>query len=530
MKLFNYLRLSFAALAALAAVSCTDPNGGKEDEEIVNKDVTFYVKIESVTATTADLTMFHNGDDTHTWYGFLSANTEASDAKLIGEAVTELMKGGLETNLKTGKKTTINLTGLTESTKYKYIVFGIDKKGEVYGKSSTCEIETAEGAFVKVDAWGASFSKFNIVEASNGVKYDCITLNITEKEQVSDYFYPFVMGIGNYDYYVSEEMGMTEADIAAAIGADYQAMFEYYLKDQKIPMSEITLTESGEYHEPRYSDMGIYYSGDYYVFVLGFDKNGKPDKKFSVVKVTVPQDSARPEYEKWIGDWNVSDGTNTYAIKIEAFDNNLAYAISGWETGSNADKDDLNRLVQAGEQLKFEANFIANDGSIVIHNQPYGLLEGNILFGLYGFFEITDDKGGKIVEYAYGDQLSTNRVARATMNNDNKSAKLFNEPGVVIYVYDETGKYIGDYPVNYTHFQFAGIEIENNWTYKTYNTNVPKMPATFTKIESTPSAAQASAAAVAPIKKQTLNKDSFLAPAFVANGSTAHHKFAKTQK
>ena len=148
----NIIRLA-ALTAALAAIfSCVKPDQG---ETGLNQNLTFTLKVMSVTGESARISVSHNGNETDTWYGFASPDTKTPIATLISEKIAELTAEGNITGLRKQSKLTINAGDLEPETDYIYITFGLTEKGTFYGVPASVEFTTGQDAskVTEVDTW-----------------------------------------------------------------------------------------------------------------------------------------------------------------------------------------------------------------------------------------------------------------------------------------------------------------------------------------------------------------------------------------
>lgn len=492
MKLNNFFRAAFIAVSVLLAASCKVGPTENQTAEQNPEEVTFYVKVKGETITdkvnsdfvtheSAELTFFHNGTNEDGWYGFVTKDFTTDEAVLIRTAVLDLLKSGkFATELKFGNKANIKVNELEQLTNYKYIVFGLNAEGEVYGKHSACTFTTDYGPFYKIDnGWDARFKKYELVTYAD-ITYDCIILDIEKKAGCkSKYFYPFMLSESNYKYN-TVDLGRTEDQIAMLIGQDYEYMFQYYMSYSKdYTMDSLTMKASGEYPEPRYSNNGVFYSGKYYVFVMGFNEKGVADKTYQMIEVEVPEAEAYDHFNKWLGQWNVSDGKISYDIEIDKYDNNLSFLVYGWETGENAEYD-MDQMANEGYRLMFEAYYDAAAQQMALHPITYGYLTqaGDTLFGLYGFFQLELNDGTTATEFSFGYEFDSNKIGVGTLEEDGQKGK-FTGADVNMIVYDGNGAYVGTLPIEYLWFQYAAINL-NDWSYSPYN-EVPKFPMSVTR-------------------------------------------------
>lgn len=89
--------------------------------------------------------------------------------------------------------------------------------------------------------------------------------------------------------------------------------------------------------------LDILIHGDYNLFLIEVNKDGKPTYNYTRSKIEVVEEEQTFEYSKWLGLWTVSSGHVGYDIEVSALENNYLYRIDGWETGDAAGSDQMNQ-------------------------------------------------------------------------------------------------------------------------------------------------------------------------------------------
>lgn len=112
--------------------------------------------------------------------------------------------------------------------------------------------------------------------------------------------------------------------------------------------------------------LDIFIHGEYNLFLIEVDKNGKATYNYTKIKMTVAEEEQTYEYKKWLGVWSVTDGYVGYDIEISALENNYFYRVDGWETGPaagdvqmNQDDDWLRTNLLPDQTMSFPIQFIA---------------------------------------------------------------------------------------------------------------------------------------------------------------------------
>lgn len=326
----NIIKAIAASILMLAFASCDmmQPAGPEEEGPVLNNDLAFEIEVMDVTANTAKLRIKHNGTEDDTWYGLVTEDMKSDEADLILGFIEELLNGTNIVALKKSNDVIINLSDLKPEKSYKYIAFGITSDGTVYGKASSATFKTLKDQTVddepvndpnslkQTDNWQISYNKR--IKEEDGSESDTFLI---ECEDGKRFYFTTVMK-DLLDIYEITLIDYIQSEL------DYfPTLLQYY------QLNQITYTESTIVGGPRME------SGVYYGIALGIDEKGKQTGEYSAQKITIPEETATPEYEKWLGNWRISDGSRYYDLAVEAYDNNFMYVVSGWEEGSHLETD-----------------------------------------------------------------------------------------------------------------------------------------------------------------------------------------------
>ena len=564
MKFENIFKSAFAMLAFAFAAACT-PQEKPDDEDNKNTDkdwskVTFVAKEtkSKTTASSADIFVFHNGEEDCTWYGLLTEDLDSDKDKLIAAEVKELLKSGdLESRLHKSVEEHVQLTGLKEGTEYRYIAFGLDKEGETYGKAGECTFTTNPGAYRLTGYWSATFNGYRNEKVGEDLK-NCVCLKMSQTEKGADYFFPMIVDPESY-YYTAKaieaslkNMGITytDADIehyfAREVGLYYQSYFKTMMENgytmDKLAFSD--LAKDDEYFEPRHYSSQVFAEGfrDYRVFILGFKADGTPTKEYSLSKMEFPADVASEEYNNWLGYWDVTDvdgktgepveNSVTFRTLVKEWDPNYAYYMHGWEVGNKDLNTDMGKIFgssELGDDYSTYAEGYFNPGTKGFDLQDTYITYTTIqnidgYLGLFGWFSVpVDSSSEEYVFWLYTQGLwpgygrSSDNIASIIPHDTNRNIAAMDGAVVDIYETDNSGQTVTTkikYSwMQYTFIHFENLESENpdeiSFDLLGFNetTQIPHFPCRMDRITEPAGAAQAFADSDMPkVKPRSIEK------------------------
>ena len=221
--------------------------------------------------------------------------------------------------------------------------------------------------------------------------------------------------------------------------------------------------------------------GEWLAFLIGFDNKGKITGEYARCSFTSQEDQATPDFEKWIGDWQISgpdpDGRFvTYNIIISSSEANYAYFVDKWETGESI--SNTTGTSMDGENDWFETFFEPSNGAMYFMSKYIQTYEENgITYDQFFFGNIYYN--GRLVEKGeYVIPEENLDIAAAQMTNlDNTRADV---KGCKITAYmtdaDQTG----------TETQFTSMQYfaDDGEQLLKFNLNVPQFPLTMVKTAS----------------------------------------------
>ncbi|MCM1502268.1 MAG: hypothetical protein NC115_06330 [Bacteroidales bacterium] len=131
-------------LAAVMAAGCDPVENTIGGGITVPDDVTFAVSASDVTTDMARITISHDGTSANTFCGFCYDDIETSVDMAINRRVAEMSQSGNELAdfLIGGTSYRYILKNLESRKTYRYVVFGLNADGTVYGTPGQCEFST----------------------------------------------------------------------------------------------------------------------------------------------------------------------------------------------------------------------------------------------------------------------------------------------------------------------------------------------------------------------------------------------------
>jgi hypothetical protein len=114
---------------------------------------------------------------------------------------------------------------------------------------------------------------------------------------------------------------------------DLRALFEDYLADFGLSVGDSQWKNIVKIGDNICSEQRLR-SGDWIIFMIGIDQSGELTGLYQQISFTIEQETATPEYNRWIGTWTVSDknGLELFDIEIIPSENNMWYYMGGWES------------------------------------------------------------------------------------------------------------------------------------------------------------------------------------------------------
>ena len=398
MKIRNiiYIILSVILLSVTGCVEETNPE---------NAQVNITVRYSELSYNYAVINVKHDGPEDITWYGFLTTEVEKNVFEIFYPEYNRLIQSGeFKGKIKKETERNILIEDLEEGTKYRYIVFGMRENGELYENVSMSSIdfktETNIYKMTKTDDWTITHlgrnedkSKELIeVKANKGGRF---AWQYIKKESIEEFDkeYPDGYELWENDIY------MATVNAVELYALEQISTIQYYISNG-YELTDLTYI----YEADKPFEINRLSSGDYYIIAYGFKGDGSHTQTYSVQEITIEEEPAAAEYEKWFGTYTFTGDvlvtqdngeevleTRDYNITIDHFDNNYMYSIYGWECGEDVKYDweeDIMQLDKSkGEFLAFPAYF--KGGALEIRESPmtYITFDGyeSLILGIYGY-------------------------------------------------------------------------------------------------------------------------------------------------
>lgn len=399
MKIKNIIYSLAVAAASLLLTGCVEEMTTKE------KPVNFTVRYSELSYNYAVVNVKHDGPEDLTWYGFLTTDVTKNDFELFYQKYNELIMSGSLSGIKKETDRNILLEDLAEATEYKYIVFGVKENGELYENAGVGSIsfktEINVYKMTKTDDWtithlGRNEDKSKELIEVKSNKGGRFAWQYISKESIEEFNkeYPDGYELWENDIY------MATVDAIELFALEQISTIQYYVSTGYYQLTDLTYT----YSESEPFELNRLSSGDYYIVAYGFEGNGSHTQTYSVQEITIEEEEATPEYDKWLGTYTFAGDvlvtkdngeevleTRNYNIKIEHFDNNYMYRVHGWECGDDVQYDweeDIMQLDKSnGEFLAFPAYY--KEGCLEIRESPmtYITFDGyqSLVLGIYGY-------------------------------------------------------------------------------------------------------------------------------------------------
>lgn len=385
-KLFGYA--AAMSLLAFGFASCKPDNGGKEPGTGPAATVRFSVEVTEVTETSAKAEVTVRGDETATWYAFVTEDLDTDADDLITSAVGEL--SDIESVLKTGNGE-VEFTDLTSGTDYRVIVTGLAADGTVSGRAADEEFSTSRdpNAWSVNPDWSVEYIDRGLFEVQGGTMYGD-RINVTVAEDNLDYYYLTAVSADDFSGLYNNDV----ATLANAIIEELNALIEENnatYPDQPVSILDLLNTGSGSLIMSPLDDEPNY------LFMIGIQPDGLLGEGLGLyaqsAEFTPAVEESSDGYKKWLGEWTLSGtglkynqetgeqtvGMCTDVVTIVESIPNYEYAVYGWQQG-------LMGFYGDSDAIGFVARYNAATESLSFHtSSDLGTVETNYGPGVVEF-------------------------------------------------------------------------------------------------------------------------------------------------
>ena len=208
------------------------------------------------------------------------------------------------------------------------------------------------------------------------------------------------------------------------------------------------------------------------VYAIGMDAYGNPTGNYSKLDFNIIPENPTEGFNAWLGEWDITgmgytldaDGNKsstkteiTYRVKIESYDPNYDFLVSGWESSISSSND-----------LDFLAGYDKKTGQLFFYSQY--IRSNSDDEGDYETLLLGEIRSGSQTYFLQDEGL---RIARATLSEDGSEATV---KGCEVTAIMDGDK---EYKTDFILMQYYDLYLDSDKFY-TYN-DVPEFPCTMVK-------------------------------------------------
>ena len=316
MKLTTILKALIASILLFSYVSCD--KAPEQTVEVTDSEVSIMLDVDKVTLESVNVRVRHNGAADMLWVYMLTPDLETSADILIQEKLDSDLQLTEEIVAWTGQNKSIQLSGLAPKSYYRFICKAIDKEtGKTIGTASELIFRTRrDPAVFEVNAnWSISVGD-RVIDNVDKMEYDNFICKSSDEES----YILLPIKVTDFEFYYQNNQ--------RALFEDYVADFGLAEGDSK--WKTIVKTGDNTLAEQRLR------SGEWLIFMIGIDSDGELTGYYQKLELTIEQEVATEEYNRWLGKWQISDksGAPMFQIQIIPSENNMWYYMGGWESNN----------------------------------------------------------------------------------------------------------------------------------------------------------------------------------------------------
>ena len=313
MKYSAILKVILAGLLMTSFAACE-----KTPEPIVETtdQVTIMLDVDKVSLESVNIRVRHEGAADMLWVYMLTSDLQTSAQQLLEEKIAADLQLTGEVVVYTGQNKSIYLSGLKPKSSYRFLCASLDPaSGEALGSVSELQFKTRRdpAVFEQNSNWSIEVGDRSI-NNTDKMEYDNFICSSSDEE-------PYVM------------LPIKKSDFEYYYQNDLRALFEDYLADFGLAVGDSQWKNIVKIGKNTCSEQRLR-SGDWIIFMIGIDQSGELTGLYQQISLTIEQETATPEYSRWIGEWTVSDknGVELFDIEIIPSENNMWYYMGGWES------------------------------------------------------------------------------------------------------------------------------------------------------------------------------------------------------
>lgn len=314
MKITTILKAILVGTMMVSFVSCqqSDPS----EEKVAATDVTILLDVDKVTLGTANIRVRHTGAADMPWVYMTTSDLETPASVLLEEKLAIEREDMQEIVAYTGTNKSISIDKLAPKSYYRFICQAIDAQtGKTIGTPSEIQFRTRRdpSVFEVNDNWSVTVGD-RVVNNSDKMEYDNFIIDSNDEES----YLLVPLKVVDFEFYYSN---------------DLQLFFEDFVSDFGLEVGSSKwkdIVKSGDMTWPEQRLR----SGDWFIFLIGVDTEGELTGYYLKHELTIEQEVATAEYNRWLGKWDVTsaNGYNPFQIEILPSENNMWYYLKGWES------------------------------------------------------------------------------------------------------------------------------------------------------------------------------------------------------
>lgn len=389
--------LVYVAAASLALAGCQEPAPEAFDRD----SLSFSLEVQSTGANDVTVSVRHNGDSDLTYYGFCYRDFTLGETAAVEKTVADLKSSGTDISsvLTSGTETAITCTGLQSSSKYRFVVFGIDSDYNLYGTPASVYFDTPEGAVIYEENpdWKVTYEG-KMASSDNAAFGDVIQVVVANGDNG---YFARAIPKSRLD---SEGIG---ACIEEAVAGQEEIFRMWEEEGYTVDRSDyVYYTTAGFLMDTDESE-------EYVGVAIGVDEEFRATGLYALSEPFIPEEvEYSTAYGKWLGEWTLSgtytgtDGrqhTVSYDVSIDYLIPDQSYVLSGYQSDASNVMPDLTvRFDSATGALVFAGTFV---------EEAY---VDNMFSQIYFYGTRTENQNLSYIE-------SENPIANAAMESDSRA-------------------------------------------------------------------------------------------------------------
>lgn len=315
MKYPAILKVLLAGLLMTTVIACE-----KTQESIVEtgQQAAIMLDIDKVSLESVNVRVRHDGDPNMLWSYMHTDDLHTSAQQLLEEKIAKDQDLTGEIVVYVGQNKSVHLSGLKPKCSYRFICGQLDPiSGEIKGKVSELEFKTRrDPAVFDINPEWSIVYEDRTVNNADKIEYDRFSCISSDEE-------PYVM------------LPIKKIDFEYYYNNDIRALFEDYHADFGLAVGDSQWKNIVKIGDDTFLEQRLR-SGDWIIFMIGIDQAGELTGLYQQLSLTLEQETATPEYKRWLGTWTVSDknGIKLFEIDVLPSENNMWYYMSGWESNN----------------------------------------------------------------------------------------------------------------------------------------------------------------------------------------------------